>query len=175
MELQDIYFITEIVGVVAVVASLVFVGKQLAQNTRALRLNAAQASATDWTATPKWVASDENLIDAVTRVGHQPPESWSPHEYVRLNSIAMVGLKNLELNFLQWSDGNLDDELWFAARDGAINFFAASPFVEALWRQGLSRNFPPRYQKQVEEIFGLAASELAEKGTLASVTGVARA
>jgi len=35
MGLQDIYFVAEIVGVAAVVASLVFVGKQLAQNTRA--------------------------------------------------------------------------------------------------------------------------------------------
>jgi hypothetical protein len=171
MTLQDIYFIAEIVGVVAVVASLVFVGKQMAQNTKALRLTAAQANTADWTATPKWIANNEDLIDAVSCAGLQPQETWSVQDATRLGSFTVISLKNLELNFLNWSDGNLSDELWFAARDGAINFFATSPFIEILWRQGLSRNFPPRFQSQVEEIFDLAAAELAEKGTLTSVHG----
>ena len=143
MGLQDIYFVAEIVGVAAVVASLVFVGKQLAQNTRALQLTAAQANTADWTATPKRVAGDEALIDAITVVAHQPQDTWSPRDFMRLSSFAVVSLKNLELN---WADGNLNDELWFAARDGTINFFVTNPYIEQLWRQGLSANFPARYQ-----------------------------
>ena len=171
MDLQDIYFIAEIIGVAAVVASLVFVGKQLAQNTRALQLTAAQANTADWTATPKWVAGDEAMIDAITIVGHQPQDTWSPRDFTRLSSFAVVSLKNLELNYLNWADGNLSDELWFAARDGAINFFATNPYIELLWRQGLSANFPARYQAQVDELFTQAAAELAEKKTLMTITG----
>jgi len=171
MGLQDIYFVAEIIGVAAVVASLVFVGKQLAQNTRALQLTAAQANTADWTATPKRVAGDEALIDAITVVAHQPQDTWSPRDFMRLSSFAVVSLKNLELNYLNWADGNLNDELWFAARDGTINFFVTNPYIEQLWRQGLSANFPARYQVQVEELFAQAAAELAENKTPMSTTG----
>jgi hypothetical protein len=171
MGLQDIYFVAEIVGVAAVVASLVFVGKQLTQNTRALQLTAAQANTADWTATPKWVVGDEALIDAITVVAHQPQDTWSPRDFMRLSSFAVVSLKNLELNYLSWADGNLNDELWFAARDGAINFLATNPFIELLWYQGLSDNFPARYQVQIEDLFTLAAAELAEKKAPMSITG----
>ena len=104
-------------------------------------------------------------MDAITIVGHQPLDTWSPRDFMRLSSFTIVSLKNLELNYLSWADGNLSDELWFGARDGAIAYLAANPFIEQLWHQGLSDNFPPRYQAQIEELLTLATAALAENKT----------
>ena len=48
---------------------------------------------------------------------------------------------------------------------GAIAYLAANPFIEQLWHQGLSDNFPPRYQAQIEELLTLATAALAENKT----------
>ena len=62
MEVQDIYFVSEIFAAIAVVASLIFVGVQLRQNTNAVRYDANQRNAASFQSMIMAVAANDDLL-----------------------------------------------------------------------------------------------------------------
>ena len=46
--LEQLYYLSEVVGVVIVAGSLIFVGLQMRQNSNALRVSATAASVGNW-------------------------------------------------------------------------------------------------------------------------------
>ncbi len=161
MDLEQLYYVGELVGVLAIIASLIFVGMQMRQNTRALKSNAAQASAADYSRTPLAVATNPALIETLTTAGNQPPGRCSAHYATCLGAFAISTLKNLELNYLQWIDGNLSDELWVATKDGATDFIGGSPYISILWQQGMSRNFTASFQQVFRELAEKSKADIA--------------
>ena len=83
MTLETLYYVTQIIAVIAVVASLVFVGvqvrqgaEQTKQNTRAIR------AAASFEATHSWATFNENALNwpdekrALVIATHDPDKSW---------------------------------------------------------------------------------------------------
>lgn len=130
MELQDIYFISEIVAAAAVIASLVYVGIQLRQNTLTVKVAAGQAH----------VDAYDNLIDKIVS-NDSMMESWakSAENFDILNTVeqvqalAFVGVmfRNFEGAFVQWTEGVLDKRLW----------------------QGISRSMADQYAHEAVRVF----------------------
>jgi len=111
MELQDIYFIGEIVATVAVLGTLIYVGVQLRQNTLTVKVAAGQAH----------IDAYNNLIDKITS-NNSMMESWvksaenfdilSTMEQAQVLAFIGVMFRNYEGAFIQWTEGVLDKRLW---------------------------------------------------------------
>ena len=67
LTLEQAYYIGELVGVVVVIASLIFVGLQIRQNTEVSRLTAAQAYADVDNAFVGIINTSQNLADILHR------------------------------------------------------------------------------------------------------------
>jgi hypothetical protein len=156
MELQDVYFVSEIVAAIAVVASLIFVGFQLRQNTTAVRYDAGQRNASSFQSMTMTVAANDDLLNA-WRSGNNSEKDWSL-EQSRLVFMLNAFLKVNEENYLQWLDGNLSDELWEAHRASMISGFVSQPAYEQYWSGGMNINFTKRFQAFVDDHFTSMAS-----------------
>ena len=103
MKLDRIHQVSEIVASVAIVASLIFVGTQVSQNTNALKLNAATTNAANWQSLLIARASDRDVIKSFIESLEAPEGTALPEvEEVRLGHFLTADLKSAELNYLQW-------------------------------------------------------------------------
>ncbi len=134
MVLQDIYFIAEIIAAFAVVASLIFVGFQLRQNTAATRYDAAQRNAASYQSITMTVAGNDDLLNA-WRSGNIAEQGWDLQQS-RLVFMLNAFLKVNEENYLQWVEGNLSDELWEAHRTSMISGIVSQPAYAQFWNGG---------------------------------------
>jgi len=82
MKLAELAQIAEIIAAIAVVISLVYVGKEVQSNTAAIRGAAMQAIATSDGETIMAVAADADLSEIV-RVGQMNPSRLSPEDAFR--------------------------------------------------------------------------------------------
>jgi hypothetical protein len=85
MDIMELGAIGELVGGVAVIASLVYVGLQIRQNTGAMRAASAQNLVTVSTNGHFLLAADNGLAEIIQR-GFPHPEGLKDHERSRFNS-----------------------------------------------------------------------------------------
>ena len=159
MELQEIYFIAEIVAAIAVVVSLIFVGLQLRQNTAAIRHDSGQRHLDTFQNLTMTVAANDALLNA-WRTGNRAEEPWDL-ETSRLVFMLNAFLKANEQNYLQWCDGNLSDELWEAHERAMVSGLMTQPAYKQYWQAGMRINFTDRFQDFVDGLF----EELSQPGT----------
>ena len=117
--------ITELVGLIAVILTLVFVGFELRQNTRAVESSATQevhANFSSWYAS---LQSDPELL-AITVKGMQDYDSLTVTEKGQFIAVFMVFTSNCQTAFYKWREGLLDEELWNGWRQLSLNFFSTS-------------------------------------------------
>ena len=117
MSLEELAFLSQIVVAVAIVPSLIFVGVQMHQNTRAVRAAASQAYA----ATRAQLNSNVTTVGEFARIwrrGVAEPDTLTDDEHVRF----LVHMTTLFLNYeaanTQWRHGQLDKEHWDCANPG---------------------------------------------------------
>jgi|Laugresp1bdmlbsn_1035097.scaffolds.fasta_scaffold25906_1 hypothetical protein len=90
-KLQDIALLAEIVGAVAIVISLFFVGMQLKENTAAVQANSSQASFDSSRQFLLGIALDEDL-SRIRQTGSADPSSLTPLEYSRYSTVEYSNL-----------------------------------------------------------------------------------
>ncbi len=100
--MDRVHKISEIIASFAIVASLLFVGLQVSQNTDALKDNAVQTSAASWQEITLTLATDEGLMNAWLA---QIPETEITVDDMRMLNLMAAMLKAAELNYLMWLDG----------------------------------------------------------------------
>lgn len=131
MTLEELYYISQIVAVVAIFASLIFVGIQLRQNTRAVHVSTAQAHFTMW----------HSLVTPLTENADMAKIWWQGLsdfdgliEQDRMRFIVYAGnvFRFYESSRIQWRRGQLDSELWHAVEVN-IREFASQPGVQKFW------------------------------------------
>jgi hypothetical protein len=66
MSLEQLSYLAQIVGSVGVVVSLLFVGSQIKQNTRALERNEHNSTMTQWTVIRQAIAKDRDIAELMT-------------------------------------------------------------------------------------------------------------
>ena len=76
-------------------------------------------------------------------------------------NLSSAMLKSVESNYLQWLDGNLSDDLWFAVREGLVAQFEVQTYYEIMWSIGGWRTFTPQFQSLFEEVMAEAKANLA--------------
>jgi hypothetical protein len=109
--LEQAYYIGELVSVAGVIVSLVYVGKQLQQNTKAVRSQTAQNLVDSMFNIHNLVSSSDQMPTLVLK-GNISPETLSGDEEVRMTFWMHTIFRTLELAYYQHKDGLLDDKLW---------------------------------------------------------------
>jgi hypothetical protein len=157
--LDRIHKIAEIVAAFAIVGSLVFVGIQMQQNTSALRNSAALENAASWQNIGLALSTNTELLEAWISFARIDPSPTT--DEARMFNISSTMLKSVEFNYLQWLDGNLSDDLWFAVREGLVSQFEVQSFYEIMWSTGGQRTFTPQFQSLFDEVMAEAKANLA--------------
>jgi len=152
MSLSDLASLGSFVSSVAVVVSLVFVGFQLRQNTRAVVAQTSQSHAMNWTqlAAPYLESAD---LARVWRLGLSGMETLTEDERVRFIIAANALFRFSEASRLQWRHKQLDNVHWqniesflrdYASQPGIAQFWAARRHVHSTefrtWYEALPRS-----------------------------------
>jgi len=133
----------ELIGFISVIASLIFVGMEISQNTTAVRGATNQAISDQVSELYLTIATDKNLAGLVDRLyDGVPRENFDPIDDIQLFLTVMTGLRRVENIFLQLEDNILDER----AFDRIGLRFYRSTYGRQIWednKQFFDRNFVP--------------------------------
>jgi hypothetical protein len=124
---------SELIGLGAVIVTLIFVGFELRQNTRAVESSATQEVHSNFA---NWYASlqgDPELL-LITVKGMQDYTSLNTAEKAQFIAVFMVFSSNCQTAFYKWRDGLLAEELWGGWRALSLNFFSTAG-GKAFWEE----------------------------------------
>lgn len=137
----------ELVGFVSVIASLIFVGMEIRQNTTAVRGATNQAISDQATELYLAIATDRNLASlAVKLYDGVPRKDFDPIDDMQLFLTVMTGLRRVENIFLQLEDNILGER----AFDRIGLSFYRSNYGREIWvtnKQFFDRKFVPFFEK----------------------------
>jgi len=159
MSLEYFYFIAEIIAAFAMIASLLFVGIQVRQNTAATQVSNSQASLHAWNDISSSMSNDEGLSQ-IYADSFYPSATHIDSDEVRLSMWVAAHLKTVEWNYLQWLDGNLSDDLWQGYRGELELQWSLSSQFKELW----SYTGPPNYSAPFQAFVN---NEIVEKDAAA--------
>ena len=146
MDIMELGAIGELVGGVAVVGSLLYVGFQVRHNTRAVEVGAhndlLQLAAT----IESLVASDAELAEIELR-GASRPDELSDVEWRRFKGYAMLSFAYWEGAFLHQAKDMIDAEMW-TAWDGAARLILSGIGYQRVWSE-VSSAYAPTFQDYV--------------------------
>jgi len=142
MTLEDIYYISQIAAVIAIFASLIFVGIQVRQNSEQIKANTRSIKASaGFEATHSWATLNEQLFGMsdefmllVLKV-YDPAKSWddfSDADRTRATMVQRALFQKLEGMYFLYRYGNLDKAIWESRRDWAAGAIK-SPFFRQWW------------------------------------------
>jgi hypothetical protein len=137
MTLETASFIAQIVGGIAVVLSLVYVGIQIKQNTKAARMAAAQTHQAMFGNIEELFIADQQLVDLVLRASRG--EEVSPVDQWRLTCLFRHVLRTWQTGHFMYATGALEKS-YLADAGGAIrwNHLAGSCNAESLQARAIN-------------------------------------
>lgn len=136
MTLESIYYVSQIIAVLAVLASLIFVGIQIRQNTEQARRNEEAIKATAAEAAFRsfldWYYNQTADMAAITTKATRDFQSLSAEERYLFFANWMPFLMNLQEAHSKWMEGALVEERWKFWDQLAITI-ALSPALINVW------------------------------------------
>lgn len=124
---------SELVGLSAVLLTLIFVGFELRQNTRAVESSATQEVHANFASWYESLQGDPALL-MITVKGMQDYGSLTTAEKAQFIAVFMVFSSNCQTAYYKWRDGLLDEELWGGWRALSQNFFSTAG-GKAFWEE----------------------------------------
>lgn len=149
MTLEDINYIAQTVGVVAILGTFVAVLIQMRQTNRLLRNQAKRAHIDESKAISVALYQTPGLADSFLRAASGGLDALSPTERFQILAFLMAAERNWEGMFVQYQDGQIDEELWQAHSRHSQAAWNDNPAMAEFWR--LRREFfMPEYRKYRE-------------------------
>ena len=142
MNIDKLAKISEIIGALAVVISLIYVGYQVNENTKSQRAATAQNIAADFRDTFDFTLEEDELF---TRSRNM--EALSEAENLKVLQMYAVLLRTYENIWYQAKNSAFDKELYLGYQ-GYIGRALSSPMGKEIWR--ISR-FHPGFVKDTED------------------------
>lgn len=134
MNLEIVSKLAEIVSSLAVVISLIYVGVQVRQNTRALRATTYNAVTANSIAILEAMTQHSEFTEFLVRVQADPEAATRP-EQLRFHMALLSGFRHWDNLLYQFRSGMLDEEMW-ASYDRTMRQWLAVPS----WRDWFTRN-----------------------------------
>jgi hypothetical protein len=103
----------EIVAAIAVVLSLIYVGYQVQQNTKAIRSTVHQSLVGHVTATEGLVVTNADLAQIMLK-SDSNPDSLTPEERLRFDAFITLEFVNWENAYLNYQEGFVEERVWQA-------------------------------------------------------------
>jgi hypothetical protein len=131
MKIERLRMLFEVVGLLAVVSSIVFLTLEVRQNTQTMQAAGIQ-DATNIARQQLLLLVADSDVHRIEMLGHENPDQLTPEElrrYVYLNRSFWLGMQGL---FRQWQLGVLPDAEW-NVMSGVICRELANPGVQSNW------------------------------------------
>ncbi len=113
MKLSEWASVAEITSAFAVVASLLYVGVQVSQNTIAVKQSAHQAMADYDREQSALLVTDATLREVVMR-GEEDVASLTPDEHRQFYEFTTHMLTTWESSFINYENGLVEEQMWLA-------------------------------------------------------------
>ncbi len=152
--------IGEILGAAGVIVTLLYLARQIRQNTRATRLSTAHSIATaarDWN---RPLLQDPELAWTF-QVGTEDPSQLDEKEQARFIELCFSLLRMFEDAHYQYHQGALDPEVW-VGYEKLYAAYAKAPGFQAYWKER-RETFRPEFRQFIE---GYGSPQVATWGAL---------
>jgi len=147
--LEQIFFVSQSVAAVGVIASLIFVGLQVRGSTKAVRSATAQAVHENFASWYMAMAEHRAELEVVLK-GFGDLEALSTVDRAVFNCIFLAFTSHSQNAFHQWRQGHLANELW-ACWEFLLSNMVHSNGGLALWRER-SYVFAEDFRVEVEAV-----------------------
>ena len=147
MTLEALYYISQIVAVLAILGSLIFVGVQIRQNTKQAKAAAAQAVYENYANWYMWAGEDLTRAEIGMR-GFKDIDSLSDEENAIFMATFMAQFAYIQSAFYLWQDGSLKDDIWHSMEATLTTVFN-TPGGRAFW-QGRRFSFTDAFATHIE-------------------------
>lgn len=157
MKLESLKDTAEMVGIAAIVVSLIFLALEVRQSATATRGATQQALADS--ARDASAALVEDQLMAELSLRFLSATDWSDFTDVERYQLVVLFtsmLRVYESAYYQWSEGNLASEIW-AGWEASLSGVAPMPGVELYWKER-RYYFDGRFQLYFEEQMKVSAS-----------------
>lgn len=149
MKLSKLADLSQIIGAVAVIGTLIFIGVQINQNTKATKASIRQSIATnDITFLSRFLNS---AIIAEARAKQLNHITLSITESEQLVQLQYVNFMVFEMAYYNYQQGFLDTELWERYRFIIAGNLTYNTYAEMAWKRHI-RTFTTSFQKEVSDI-----------------------
>jgi hypothetical protein len=145
--LEEAAYIAQLIGVVAVIVSLVYLAMQLRQNNKMIRLGTLHDISSLYVTCMLTISHDQESTDLWVK-GLAQYDDLGPDQRSRFVFFAGATVRTLAEQFYQWEQGALDPSTWEGMK-GLVEDFAQYPGFRAYW--GLrGHQFSPGFRNYVE-------------------------
>lgn len=130
MDIMELGAIGELVGGVAVIGSLLYVGLQIRQNSSWLRASVVDSSSQRLTEMHYFMAQEGNreILEAIA----VDPAELDPTTAARVGQVFMAIARGSETAYFQFQLGNLPQQLWDGYQTH-VHLIASTRFFEPWW------------------------------------------
>jgi len=149
--------VAELCGALGVVASLVYLGRQIRHNSRVVEASTTQAVSDAAQARLLTIASSPSLAAALAKPRDNEAIELTPAETLQSTFFRHAMFRGLENTFLQHRAGLLSDRIWHGYANVIRAQFESSADLETWWRAS-SRNYDEEFQSVVDQIRGNPAA-----------------
>jgi hypothetical protein len=153
MTLSEFADLGELLGGIAVVASLVYLALQVRQNTRAVRGSTLHLNTDLWASLFLQLCDQEVARAYVAGMVGRP--DIKPLHYTQFFFICKAMFLALEDQYYQSRQGILDPEIYAAYERATSSQFLAFPGFRLWWQQTRS-TFSPPFVQRIEELLAAA-------------------
>lgn len=172
MTLEVIYYISQIVAVVGIFASLIFVGLQIRQNTKAVRATSHHAITDSFNAINTLIISDPKVAHLM-RLTVTGSEALTEDERISADYMCLAYERIFETLYYQYKNGTMDQKL-FDAELRTMKWKVTLPGWLAWWRVN-PISLSDEYRAFIDGLIREAQKETAHAvsaASTASVTGI---
>ena len=146
MTLEQGAHLAEIVGVIVVVVTLIYLSVQVRQGTDLLRSESRQALVTNDVTS---LASNFQNADVFAK--YVTGSEMSAEDQLRLSFMFTLDLRNREFEYFQYTNGLLDEQTWLAYRH-VILINHSTDLGRAWWNEIGREIVDPAFAKLVDEL-----------------------
>ncbi len=165
MTLEELAYLSQIVGVAGLLASLIFVGLQIRQNTKAIKATSHHAITDSFNAINNLILSDPKVARIWRHGVAGDTEVLTEEERISVNFMNLAYWRIFETLYYQYKNGTLDKQLfdaelktmkWSVTLPGFLAWWPNNPislsdefraFVDGLIREAQEKDRRPGLQE----------------------------
>jgi hypothetical protein len=155
MSFEQLSFLAQIVASVGVVVSLIFVGLQIKQNTRALQRTEHNSTMEQWTVIRQAIAQNRDIAELMT-AGLAGERALDSADQLRLEQMLQ---ENAWAAFHIWDRtqrGIFPKETFEATGGALLKTLLTTPGGATWWQNAKGTGFPPGFVADVDTILAKA-------------------